>query len=400
MDVTDTNPHHAAAEKEPAARTQKKPWLAQYVKAGLGSAVGGFVGVTSLMILAPAFNTAAQTYARAFETVKSVSDIARVLKDPVKVAREDIEKTLPTAQEYLARHGLPASMAEKLAPGKTVIVRDGNTRDGQLHAMLDKGIFGSIVQTEFFKKIAGYAKPEKGKAECEIYIAPYDVKNAYISADREVTLLHEIRHCADEQMEHETHLAREADSDHRALALLIDHYHKIGDDKKVAAIMQTVNDRSINELGESFYRDGKISHDTTVAQYVLRDMDLGLFGKSEYDEHRVLSTTAETVALIRKIEKHCETRPTASQQIKCHDEHLRGINDRHGKLANKIDRIYQSQGDLPRTLRFSWSLYTSQVDRAGAYFSHVNVRLEEQIDAQAQVQAQSAKPVSKRNPDI
>lgn len=155
---------------------------------------------------------------------------------------------LPTAEEVLKKEGLDPKIAETLAPGKTIYVREANILGG-MHAFFDQPLITQLVSNNLSywrSAVAGYANPGNKvffrdmpvirlKSEVIYKKEALDARKAVervtegaytyievlgIKDKKDLTLLHEIRHCAEDNQNLETVLEKEADADALAFSTL------------------------------------------------------------------------------------------------------------------------------------------------------------------------------------
>lgn len=140
----------------------------------------------------------------------------------------------PRAETVLKREGLDPEIAQQLAPGMRIYVREDNLL-GKAHAMLDDGLLGIYLQAKNYvlnDGVGGYAI--KGRiydsSVCRIYLKrdrafrPVNQEGyeGYIANPMQPqeawrhTILHEIRHCGQNFSQMTGELTIEGDADYQA----------------------------------------------------------------------------------------------------------------------------------------------------------------------------------------
>jgi hypothetical protein len=150
---------------------------------------------------------------------------------------------LPTAEKILAKNGINPELVQELAPGKKIYVREDNLL-GNLHTMMDKPLLFLPFNSDYWNSdVQAYARPWEsffGFSTPTLYVKDPSItidtfreitKNTSVLIDPgkcfpsasenfKRTILHEVRHCSDDNMRMESVLEGETDADYRAIGAL------------------------------------------------------------------------------------------------------------------------------------------------------------------------------------
>ncbi len=142
----------------------------------------------------------------------------------------------PRAEDVLKREGLAPEIAQQLAPGMRIYVREDNFL-GRAHAMLDSGLFGIFRQQRNLisnDSVGGYAMRGTfhDRSVCRVYLKR-DVILRTVDEERYVAnplsareqwqqiVLHELRHCGQNFNGSAGELTIEGDADYRSTEALV-----------------------------------------------------------------------------------------------------------------------------------------------------------------------------------
>lgn len=150
----------------------------------------------------------------------------------------------PRAEDVLKQEGLNPELAQELAPGKKIYIRQGDSLIAKAHAMLDAGFLGMPMRYFGMRDssnttanttrgiISGRFENILESPLCTIYIKPHNVlkdHTEYGGTDPKTqyqkTLLHEIRHCSAENRKLPNDLYVEGDAEYHAIKTLAREKH-------------------------------------------------------------------------------------------------------------------------------------------------------------------------------